>query len=85
MELARLCSKPLLVGGVAVLLIWNQRDEIFGLLAEPLEAGLAQMLIDHLFLLILVAALAIVAADVPFQLWRYFDKLKMTRKRSSRK
>ena len=81
MELGKAVLKASLVGGVAVLLIWKERDEIFGLLGEPLEAGLAHAgnLISFSFL-ILVAGLAIVvAADVPFQLWQYFDKLKMTK------
>jgi len=81
MELGKAVLKASLVGGIAVLLIWKERDEIFGLLGEPLEAGLAHAgnLISFSFL-ILVAGLAIVvAADVPFQLWQYFDKLKMTK------
>ena len=81
MELLKAVLKAVLVGGVAVLLIWRERDEIFGLLAEPLEAALAHAgnLVSFSFL-ILVATLAIVvAADVPFQLWQYFDKLKMTK------
>lgn len=81
MELLKAVLKAALVGGVAVLLIWRERDEIFGLLAEPLEAALAHAgnLVSFSFL-ILVATLAIVvAADVPFQLWQYFDKLKMTK------
>jgi len=81
MELGKAVLKASLVGGIAVLLIWKERDEIFGLLGEPLEAGLAHAgnLVSFSFL-ILVAGLAIVvAADVPFQLWQYFDKLKMTK------
>jgi len=81
MELGKAVLKAGLVGGIAVLLIWKERDEIFGLLAEPLESGLAHAgnLVAFSFL-ILVATLAIVvAADVPFQLWQYFDKLKMTK------
>jgi flagellar biosynthetic protein FlhB len=81
MELAKAIVKAILIGGIGALLIWKQRDEIFGLLAQPLDAGLDQA--GHMVLfsfLILVTALAlIVAADVPFQLWQYFDKLKMTK------
>ena len=81
MELAKALLKAVLVGGVAVLLIWKERDEIFGLLGEPLEAGLAHMghLVAFSFLMLVAALVLIVAADVPFQLWQYFNKLKMTK------
>ncbi|HLO61972.1 MAG TPA: flagellar biosynthesis protein FlhB [Azonexus sp.] len=81
MELAKAMLKAALVGGVAALLIWKERDELFGLLGEPLEAGLAHTghLVAFSFLMLVAALVLIVAADVPFQLWQYFDKLKMTK------
>lgn len=81
MELAKAILKASLVGGVAVLLIWKERDEIFGLLAQPLEAGLAHTghLVSYSFLMLVAALVLVVAADVPFQLWQHFDKLKMTK------
>lgn len=81
MELAKAMLKAFLVGGVAVLLVWKERDELFGLLGEPLEAGLthAGHLVSFSFLMLVAALVLIVAADVPFQLWQYFDKLKMTK------
>ncbi len=81
MELGKAVLKAALVGGVAVILIWKERDEIFGLLAQPLEAGLAHTghLVSFSFLMLVLALVLVVAADVPFQLWQYFDKLKMTK------
>ena len=81
MELGKAILKAGLVGGVAVLLIWKERDEIFGLLAEPLDAGLAHAghLVSFSFLIMVAALALVVAADVPFQLWQYFNKLKMTK------
>ncbi|KAB2914006.1 MAG: flagellar type III secretion system protein FlhB [Dechloromonas sp.] len=81
MELGKAVLKAALVGGIAVLLIWSMRAEIFGLLTEPLESGLAHAGRMVMFsFLILVAALAlVVAADVPFQVWQYLHKLKMTK------
>ena len=81
MELGKAILKASLVGGVAVLLIWRERDEIFGLLAEPLETGLAHAghLVSYSFLILVATLILVVAADVPFQLWQYFDKLKMTK------
>ena len=81
MELGKAVLKAGLLGGVAVGLIWSQRDEIFGLLSESLEAGLAHAgnLVSFSFLMMAAALLLVVAADVPFQLWQYFNKLKMTK------
>jgi len=81
MELGKAVLKAGLVGGVAVMLIWKERDEIFGLLAQPLEAALAHAghLVSFSFLMLVAALVLVVAADVPFQLWQHFDKLKMTK------
>ncbi|UCV27682.1 flagellar biosynthesis protein FlhB [Ferribacterium limneticum] len=81
MELAKAILKAVLVGGVAAMLIWKERDEIFGLLGEPLEAGLAHAgnLVSFSFLILVATLVLVVAADVPFQLWQYFAKLKMTK------
>lgn len=80
-ELVKAILKASVIGGLAIYLIWSERDEIFALLAQPLEHGIANA--GHLILfsfLVLVAALAIiVAVDVPFQLWQYFNKLKMSK------
>lgn len=81
MELGKAILKACLVGGVAAMLIWGEREEIFGLFGEPLEAAVAHAgkLIVFSFLLLVAALILVVAADVPFQLWQYFDKLKMTK------
>ena len=81
MELGKAVLKAGLLGGVAVALIWAERDEIFGLLGEPLDAGLvhAGNLVSFSFLIMAATLVLVVAADVPFQLWQYFDKLKMTK------
>lgn len=81
MELGKAVLKSGLVGGVAVLLIWSEREEIFGMFAESLEAALvhAGHLIVYSFLILVATLILVVAADVPFQIWQYFDKLKMTK------
>jgi len=80
-DMLKAIAKALLVGGMAVWVIWSERAEIIMLLAQPLEAGLAS--VGHLttfsFLAIVAIMLVIVAIDVPFQIWHYHDKLKMTR------
>ncbi|MBI2307826.1 MAG: flagellar type III secretion system protein FlhB [Rhodocyclales bacterium] len=80
-DMLKAVAKAGLIGGIAAWVIWNQRNELVGLLAQPVESGLASVghLVAFSFLAIVLAMLLIVAIDVPFQLWHYHDKLKMTR------
>ena len=81
MELFKAALKAILIGGVAILVVWREWEDIFSLLAQPLESGLgtAGHLLAYTFLVIVAAMILIVAIDVPFQLWQYHDKLKMTK------
>lgn len=81
MEMLKAVAKAILVGGVAALVIWRDLDEIVGLLAQPLEGAFASAghLVTYSFLLVVLAMAVIVAIDVPFQLWQYHEKLKMSR------
>ena len=80
-ELLKALVKAGLVGGVAVWVIWREQDQLFGLLGQPLEGGLqsAGDMLAWSFLVMVAAMFLIVAVDVPFQLWQYYDKLKMTK------
>lgn len=73
--------KALLIGGIGASVIWNERNEIVGLLAVPLHTGIAILgdLATFSFLMVVLAMLLIVLVDVPFQIWHYHEKLKMTR------
>lgn len=81
LELIKAMLKSSLLGGIAAWLIWSKREEIFGLLMQPLSSGIFQA--GHLVLvcfMVLVSVLALVVViDVPFQIWQHFDKLKMTK------
>ncbi len=81
MELGKATLKAVLIGGVAVWLIWKEREEIFGLYSQTIDAALAHAgdLLGFTFLVMVAALILIVVADVPFQLWQYYDKLKMTK------
>jgi flagellar biosynthesis protein FlhB len=81
MELLKAVLKATLVGGVAVLLIWGEREEIFGMFSESLDAALAHagQLITFSFIILVAALILVVVADVPFQIWQYYEKLKMTK------
>ncbi len=80
-EMVKAILKALLIGGVVYWVVTRQQDGLFSLLDQPLERGLLSF--GQMFefaLLALVAGVALVAAiDVPFQLWQYYSKLRMTR------
>ena len=80
-ELVKAVVKSSLVGGVAVLVLWNESGDLLAMFAQSIEVALASAghLLSFNFLLIVSTMLLIVAVDVPFQIWQYHDKLKMTR------
>lgn len=79
-ELIKAVLKALLIGGVLYWVVRHEEDRLFALLSQPIGSALISF--SHVLLysfLALVGGLAIIAAiDVPFQLWQYHDRLKMT-------
>ena len=79
-ELVKAILKALLIGGVLYWVVKHEQDRLFALLSQPIETALisfAQVLLYSF--IALIAGLAFIAAlDVPFQLWQYHDRLKMT-------
>ncbi|MDR2614052.1 MAG: flagellar type III secretion system protein FlhB [Candidatus Accumulibacter sp.] len=86
LELVKSVAKASLIGGIAVYLMWAQRGEILSLLGLTVDAGLASAghLINFSFLMMVLSMSIIVAIDVPFQLWQYYDKLKMSKEEVKR-
>jgi len=80
-ELVKGVAKASLIGGVAIYVLWGERGEIIALLGQTVDAGLlnAGHLISYSYLMIVLSMLLIVALDVPFQLWQYHNKLKMSK------
>lgn len=80
-ELVKAIFKSLLVGGVVVWVVLREQENLFALFGQPVEAGLHSMGQTVLFssLAIVASMLLIVAADVPFQLWQYYSRLRMTK------
>jgi flagellar biosynthetic protein FlhB len=80
-ELVKAILKSLLVGGVVLWVVLHEKDRLFALAAQPLEVGLVQLALSVLSsTLIIVAGIAVIAAiDVPFQLWQYRRRLRMTK------
>jgi len=80
-ELVKALIKAVLIAVVGALLVWHYREPFLQLVRMPLEAGIPEMgRIVGVSFLTLAGTLALVAAaDVPFQLWRHADELKMSR------
>lgn len=80
-ELFKAILKALLIGGVLFWIVRNEQDRLFSLITQPIEVGLTSFSQVLFFSFVaLIAGLAVIAAlDVPFQLWEYHDRLKMSR------
>ncbi|NTV87553.1 MAG: flagellar biosynthesis protein FlhB, partial [Burkholderiaceae bacterium] len=80
-ELVKSLAKVGLLGVVAVWLIWSNLDAIFSLSLETPSTAIQHMgdLIGKVFLLASGAMIFIVVLDLPYQLWSYYNKLKMTK------
>jgi flagellar biosynthetic protein FlhB len=80
-ELAKAFAKFLVVAVVAVAVLRKQSPQLLALGAAPLQAGIAQAVsLTSDALLAVCGGLALIAAvDVPWQLWQYSHKLRMTR------
>ena len=80
-ELVKSLAKVGLLGVVAAWLIWSNLDAIFSLSLEEPSGAIQHMgnLIGKVFLLASGAMIFIVVLDLPYQLWSYFNKLKMSK------
>jgi flagellar biosynthesis protein FlhB len=80
-ELIKSVAKATLVGTVSYLVIMGDLKPMMALSSLPIEAGISQ--VNHLMLnsfLVLASTLVLIAMiDVPYQLHRYAEKLKMTK------
>lgn len=80
-ELFKAIAKSVVIGGMAALLIWHNKEELFELIKQPVHIGVSHMgeLLGFSFLFLVSSMLLIVAIDVPFQIWEHADKLKMSK------
>lgn len=80
-ELVKAVLKALLIGGVIWWVVRHEQDRMFALISQPIEAALHSFGDMLLFAALgLIVGLALIAAiDVPFQLWQYYSKLRMTK------
>jgi flagellar biosynthetic protein FlhB len=80
-EAIKAVLKSFLIGGIATIVIWKQRGDLLGLGQMSLQSGLMKMvdILIHTFFIVTGAMILLVAIDVPFQLWSYHKKLRMTK------
>jgi flagellar biosynthetic protein FlhB len=80
-ELIKALIKAVLIAVVGALLVWHYREPLLQLVRLPLEAGIPEMgrIVGASFLALAGTLALVAAADVPFQLWRHADELKMSR------
>jgi flagellar biosynthetic protein FlhB len=80
-QLGLALAKTVLIVGFAAWGMWQQRDAALGLVGQNLEAGIGHMarIVGWSFLLITGALGVLAAVDVPFQLWSYHKKMRMTK------
>ncbi|MCC4115296.1 flagellar type III secretion system protein FlhB [Aromatoleum toluclasticum] len=85
-ELVKSVLKAAVVGLMGVFAVWREHEHIFGLTGEAVEAAVPDFLEMVLFATVLIImGLAILALiDVPFQLWQYNKKLRMTKEEVKR-
>lgn len=80
-ELVKAIGKVVLIAGVAAWVTLGQTEATMGLAAEALPAAIVHgsRIVGWCFLAV-VGSLALIAAiDVPWQIWHYRSKLKMSR------
>jgi flagellar biosynthetic protein FlhB len=80
-ELVKALAKSLLIGGVAYLVIMDDLEHVMALLGQPESTALPHtiMLVGRSCALIAAALLLVALVDVPWQLWTYYKKLRMSR------
>ena len=81
MELSKALIKFLVVGGMAVWLLWQSEAELLHLGREPLLPALAHTarILGWTFLILSLPMMLITGVDVPFQIFQYIKNLRMTK------
>ncbi|RQO46203.1 flagellar biosynthetic protein FlhB [Variovorax sp. KBW07] len=80
-ELVKALAKSALIGGVAWWVIVDDIEAVMALMAQPAHYALphAIILVAKHCALIAATLLLVALVDVPFQLWSYYRKLRMSR------
>lgn len=79
-ELFKAIAKFSLVGGFAILILWNLRSEILALGTFEARPAIKEALdiVVWVFMALSAVLILIAVVDVPYQLYEYTEKMKMT-------
>jgi len=85
-ELVKSVLKAVVVGTMGVFAVWREREHVFTLMNQTLQSAFPAFIETLIFAAILIIlGLALIAMmDVPFQLWQYRKKLRMTKQEVKR-
>lgn len=85
-EMVKAILKSLLIGGIGATVLWINKDHLFDLMVMPLEVGMPDFADSVAFTALMITlSLGLLALmDVPFQLWQYHKKLRMTKEEVKR-
>ncbi len=80
-ELVKAILKTIVIGGVAALVIWHNKEAVMALLAVPVHLGISRTgdFLAMSFLLIVGAMMLVVVIDVPYKIWEHAKQLRMTK------
>lgn len=80
-ELVKALAKFTFVAVVAVAWLWVSVEELLGLSRQPVDVGVphATQIAAQSLLVVSFSLIFIALVDVPFQLWNYQKKIRMTR------
>jgi len=85
-EMGKSILKSGLIGGVAVAVMWSQRNEIIQLIAMSPFESLAYLwkMVRFTLGMVIGSMIIIVGIDVPFQLWEFNRNLRMSKEEVKR-
>lgn len=80
-ELLKSIAKFIFVGGVGVLVLWSQTDQLLHLARQPVTSAILSVAEITAFATLAMSASLIVIAliDGPFQLWKFLQEMRMSR------
>ena len=80
-ELVKAILKTVVIGSVAALVIWHNKEAVMALMTMPVHLGISRTgdFLAMSFLLIVGAIILIVVIDVPFKIWEHAKQLRMTK------
>ncbi|MFC0402592.1 flagellar biosynthesis protein FlhB [Paraburkholderia rhizosphaerae] len=85
-QLCMALAKTLVVGGIGALAFWNHHDDVLALVTQPMSVAMTSA--GHLIAVCCATTVAgmflIAALDVPYQIWQYEKKLRMTKEEVKR-